>query len=41
MSRLQKDRAALVVSRDIETVLLESCERAGTPEFKEVQALIK
>ncbi len=34
------ERAGAVPS-SVETALLELCERAGTPEFKEVQALIK
>jgi nicotinamidase-related amidase len=34
------ERAGAVVTT-VEAALLELCERAGTPEFKEVQALIK
>lgn len=34
------ERAGAVPS-SVETALLELCERAGTPEFKEVQRLIK
>jgi nicotinamidase-related amidase len=34
------ERAGAIPS-SVETALLELCERAGTPEFKEVQALIK
>jgi nicotinamidase-related amidase len=34
------ERAGAVVTT-IEAALLELCERAGTPEFKQVQALIK
>jgi nicotinamidase-related amidase len=34
------ERAGAVLS-SVETALLELCERAGTPEFKEVQGLIK
>jgi hypothetical protein len=34
------ERAGAVPS-SVETALLELCERAGTPEFKEVQGLIK
>jgi hypothetical protein len=34
------ERAGAVLS-SVETALLELCERAGTPEFKQVQAVIK
>ena len=34
------ERAGAIPS-SVETALLELCERAGTPEFKEVQGLIK
>jgi nicotinamidase-related amidase len=38
---LRKMRRAGAISSSIETALLELCERAGTPEFKQVQGLIK
>jgi nicotinamidase-related amidase len=38
---LAKMERAGAVPSSVETALLELCERAGTPEFKEVQALIK
>jgi len=38
LSRAQRDGAVLT---SVEMALLELCERAGTPEFKAVQGLIK
>jgi nicotinamidase-related amidase len=38
---LRKMERAGAVPSSVETALLELCERAGTPEFKQVQGLIK
>ncbi len=38
VTKMERARA---VPSSVETALLELCERAGTPEFKEVQGLIK
>jgi nicotinamidase-related amidase len=38
---LEKMQRAGAVSTSVETALFELCERAGTPEFKAVQAVIR
>jgi nicotinamidase-related amidase len=38
---LDRARAAGATVTSVETALLELCERAGTPEFKTIQGLIK
>jgi nicotinamidase-related amidase len=38
---LRKMERAGAIASSVETALLELCERAGTPEFKQVQGLIK
>ena len=38
---LDKMQRAGAISSSVETALFELCERAGTPEFKAVQAVIK